>query len=175
MSDTRTENYAEALLGLARAEGAEAVVADELYRVAREIDGNVELRTTLADLSLPADRRTKVVTDVLGGNVSPSTLAALSAVVAAGRADELGAIANQLAERTAGDAGLALATVRTAFALSDDQQQRLVQALEAAAGRPISPRFIVDPEVVGGVHAEIGDQVIDGSVHSRLAQLRELF
>ena len=89
MSDTRTENYAEALLGLARAEGAEAVVADELYRVAREIDGNVELRTTLADLSLPADRRTKVVTDVLGGNVSPSTLAALSAVVAAGRADEL--------------------------------------------------------------------------------------
>ena len=98
-----------------------------------------------------------------------------SAVVAAGRADELGAIANQLAERTAGDAGLALATVRTAFALSDDQQQRLVQALEAAAGRPISPRFIVDPEVVGGVHAEIGDQVIDGSVRSRLAQLRELF
>jgi hypothetical protein len=69
VSDTRTENYAEALLGLARAEGAEAVVADELYRVAREIDNNVELSTTLSDLALPADRRTKVVTDVLGGNL----------------------------------------------------------------------------------------------------------
>lgn len=175
MSDTRTENYAEALLGLARAEGAEAVVADELYRVAREIDNNVELSTTLSDLALPADRRTKVVTDVLGGKVAPATLAALAAVVAAGRADELGAIAQQLAERTAGEAGQALTTIRTAVALNPDQQQRLAAALEAAAGRPIAPKFLVDPDVVGGVHAEIGDQVIDGTVRSRLAQLRELF
>ncbi|MEZ5380372.1 MAG: ATP synthase F1 subunit delta [Microthrixaceae bacterium] len=175
MSEARTETYAEALLGLARAEGAEAAVADELYRVAREIDGNAELRSTLTDASLPADRRTKVVTDVLGGKVAPATLAALSAVVASGRADELGAIADALAASSAGSAGKALTTVRTAVALSDDQQQRLATALEAAAGRPIEPRFVVDPEVVGGVHAEIGDQVIDGSVRSRLIQLRELF
>ena len=63
--------------------------------------------------------------------------------------------------------------MRTAVPLTDDQRTRLADALGKATGKSIEVKAIVDPSVLGGVVAQIGDTVIDGSVRSRLEQLRE--
>jgi F-type H+-transporting ATPase subunit delta len=68
-----------------------------------------------------------------------------------------------------------LAEVRSAVPLSDAQQARLAAALEKQLGYPVQVRVVVDPTVVGGVITQIGDTVIDGSIRTRLAQLREAF
>jgi F-type H+-transporting ATPase subunit delta len=58
--------------------------------------------------------------------------------------------------------------------LSDDQRERLAAALSQATGKNIDVKVILDPSVLGGVVAQIGDTVIDGSVRHRLNQLREV-
>jgi F-type H+-transporting ATPase subunit delta len=66
-----------------------------------------------------------------------------------------------------------IAEVRSAIELSDDQKKRLADALGQATGKQVDVMVIVDPSVLGGIVAQIGDIVIDGSVRHRIAQLKE--
>ena len=69
-----------------------------------------------------------------------------------------------------------VAEVRSAIDLTDDQKQRLAAALEPATGKKVELKVIVDPTVLGGLVAQVGDTVIDGSVKAppRPAQDRVL-
>ena len=66
-----------------------------------------------------------------------------------------------------------VAEVRSAVALDDAQVQRLAQALSRATGKSVEVKVVVDPTVMGGLVATVGDTVIDGSVRHRLEQLKE--
>ena len=175
MTDGRSHAYVEALLAVARAEGAVDQVGDELFRFARVLETNDELRTTLTDQQLPVSRRQQIVEDLLGGKAHPITTTLLSMVVGAGRARDLPAIIDDLVDLSAAEGNKELAEVRSAVALSDDQKLRLTTALEAATGKKVELKVIVDPTVLGGLVAQVGDTVIDGSVRSRLAQLQTAF
>ena len=61
---------------------------------------------------------------------------------------------------------------RTAVALSEDQQRRLGDELAKAVGTPVNVKVIVDPSVVGGIVATVGDKVIDGSVRTKLDRVK---
>src|ERR1700738_2928321 len=101
--------YAVALFQIAKAEGSLERVEDELFRFARTLEGNDELRMTLTDFTIPVERR----------------------------------------------------------------QTLLAEALSRATGKRVSIKEVVDPSVLGGVVAIIGDTVIDASIRHRLEQLRE--
>src|SRR3546814_19553301 len=96
MSDDRTLAYAEALFGVARSEGGLAEVEDELFRFARTLEGNDELRTTLTDAALPVSRRQQIVEDLLGGRANHITTPLVSMVVGTGRSRDLPAILDRL-------------------------------------------------------------------------------
>jgi F-type H+-transporting ATPase subunit delta len=66
-----------------------------------------------------------------------------------------------------------VAEVRTAYPLDDQHRQKLADALSKATGKHVSLKVVVDPTVMGGVIATIGDTVIDGTIRHRLDQLRE--
>lgn len=174
MSD-RVTNYAQAMLAVAEAEGVTEDVADELFRFARALDGNDELRSALTDQRIEAARRQQIVEDLLGGKASPTTIGLVSMAVGAGRAGDLSKIADRVVDLSASARGRDVALVRTAVALTDDQQSRLVAALKKAHGADIDVKVQVDPSVVGGIVTQIGDTVMDGTVRTRLAQLREAF
>ena len=70
------------------------------------------------------------------------------------------------------DAGHEVAEVRSAVPLDDAQVQRLATALGRATKKNIEVRVVVDPSLMGGIVATIGDTVIDGSVRHRLEQLK---
>ncbi len=169
----RAGSYATALYVVANAEGQLATVGDELFTLARAIEGNDALRDALGDPRLPAARRQQIIEDLLGSRSSDVTLALASMVVAAGRGRELPAIVDALLELSAASEGRQVAEVRSAIDLTDDQKGRLAAALQAATGHEVDVRVTVDPTVVGGLVARVGDQVIDGSVRHRLALLRE--
>ena len=57
--------------------------------------------------------------------------------------------------------------------LDDGQRQRLAQALANATGKTVEVRVIVDPSVLGGIIAQVGDTVIDGSIRHKLDLLKE--
>ena len=175
MSDPQLINgYAQALFEVARAEGNLGAVSDELYRFARSFEGSDALRSALTDQLIPAAKRQSIIEDLLGGRAAPTTVALLSMVVGAGRGRDLPAIIDRLVGRAAASTDQVLAEVRSAIALSDDQQARLAQALTAATGKPVALKVVIDPTVKGGLVAQVGDVVIDGSVRRRLDQLKSL-
>jgi F-type H+-transporting ATPase subunit delta len=175
MADDRTDAYAEALFGVARAEGTLGEVEDELFRFSQTLQGSDELRDALTDPGIPASRRQQIVEDLLGGRASTTTTALVSMVVGTGRARELPSIIRQLVDMSAAEANKEVAEVRSAVALSDDQRKRLAEALGQATGKQVEVKVVVDPSVMGGIVAQVGDTVIDGSVRSRLDQLKNAF
>ena len=170
MSDT-IDAYAAALLAVLRAEG-DTGADDEILRFAQALEANDELRNTLADPHVPAAPRQQIVEDLLQGKASDVTTAAVSLVVGAGRAGDFPAIARALVAKLATASGRDVAEVRSAVALSEDQVSRLAASLKQATGKDVDVRVTVDPSVLGGIVTTIGDTVIDGSVRSRLAQVK---
>jgi F-type H+-transporting ATPase subunit delta len=169
----RTDAYADALFEIAKAEGNLETVEDELFKVARTVEANDELRVTLSDPSIPLARRQMVIETLLGGRASPVTTALVSFVVGVGRSRNLPEIIDKLVARAAEERKEAVAEVRTAYPIDEQQRQRLADALGRATGKHVSLKVIVDPTVMGGMVARIGDTVIDGSIRHRLEQLRE--
>ncbi len=172
MSDARIEGYARALFEIARAEGSLDEVEDELFRFARSYEGSEALRSALTDDMIPAAKRQAIVEDLLGGKATSTTTQLVSMVVGTGRGRDLPAIIDQLVQRASSAKNLEVAEVRSAVALTSEQQIRLAAALANATGKQVNLKVVVDPSVLGGIVATVGDTVIDGSVRTRLDQLK---
>ncbi len=168
----RISGYADAVLAVARAEGAQAEVEDELARFAEALRQSDELRSTLADSVIDVERRLQITDDLLAGPALPATAALVSLVVGAGRGGELVEIIEAAIDRAAAGRNRRVARVRSAVELTGDERSRLTAAIKASSGLEVEIQATVDPTVVGGVVTEIGDDVIDGSVRSRLQQMR---
>ena|SRR5688572_21235927 len=175
MANDRIDAYADALFGVAAAEGRLDDVEDELFRFARVFEGSDELRAALTDPQTVATRRQQIVEDLLQGKASPTTVALISMVVGTGRARDLPAIINSLVEKIAKSSNKVVAEARSAVNLTEEQRQRLAEALGKATGKQVEVKVIVDPRVMGGIVTQIGDVVIDGTVRHRLEQLRKAF
>ena len=131
-----------------------------------------ELRNTLTDDQIPPAKRQAIVEDLLGGKATPTTVQLISMVVGAGHGRDLPAIVDRMVERAASSKDLALAEVRSAVELTPDQQDRLKAALANATGKDVDLKVVVDPSVLGGLVATVGDTVIDGTVRTHLDQLK---
>jgi F-type H+-transporting ATPase subunit delta len=175
VADDRTSAYARAMFDVARAEGDLARIGDELFRFARALEGSDELREALTDPHLPASRRQQIVEDLLGGKADPSTIALVGMAVGTGRALELPAIIDSLVAMSAAQANRAVAEVRSAIDLTDDQRTRLAAAIESATGKQVEVKVVVDPTILGGIVTTVGDTVLDGSVRTRLERLKQQF
>jgi F-type H+-transporting ATPase subunit delta len=169
----RIKGYAEGLFEIARGEGELDRVERELYQVARSLEGSDELRNTLGDPNLPTDRKRGIIGDLLGGRATDLTVAVIDFIVATGRAKELPEIADGLAKAAAASRSREVAEVRSAIELDEDTVRRLEAALGRATGKQVEVKVVVDPSVVGGIVAKVGDTVIDGSVRRRLDSLRQ--
>ena len=168
----RIDGYARGLFELAKAEGTLDEVEDELFRFARSYESSDELRTTLSDDQIPHGKRQAIVEDLLGGRATPTTVQLVSMVIGSGRSRDLPAIIDLLVQRAASAKDLEVAEVRSAVELTADQQDRLKAALANATGKNVSLKVIVDPSVLGGLVATVGDTVIDDTVRTRLDQLK---
>lgn len=170
--DTRVRGYATGLAAVAEAEGVLDRVGDELFTFAKATEQNVELRDALTNRSLPVENRQALVRDILGDRAHPVTINEVSFLIEAGRTRELGKIAEGVVAIAAERKQLAVAEVRSAVPLDDRQRERLEEALSRATGRSIEAKVVIDPTVIGGVIARVGDLVFDGSVASRLEGAR---
>lgn len=169
----RIETWARALLEIAQSEGNLHEVEDELFRFARIVEGNDDLRNALSNPGQPADRRAAIVDDLLENRSLQLTRSIAAFIVGAGRGHDLPGIVARFVELAAETREHEVAEVRTAVPLDDAQVQRLATALGRATKKNIEVRVVVDPSLMGGLVATIGDTVIDGTVRHRLDQLKE--
>jgi F-type H+-transporting ATPase subunit delta len=172
MTTDRTHHYAQAVVALAEAEGALGAVEDELLAVARAVDGNDELRRKLTDQHLPVGQRLTFAESAALAAAHPATRAALAMLIAAERVGDIAAIADVVAAEGAARRDAEVAEVYVAAPVDEAKREALKAALERATGKRLDLKVFVDPSVIGGVRAKIGDIVIDGSLAQRLDELR---
>ncbi len=174
MQAEQVDGYAAALFEVARAEGALEVVEEELFKLSDVLAQSDELRSTLTDASIPTEKRQEIIQSLLAmGKATPITNSLVSFVVGSGHARDLPGIISNLVERAAASRQHSVAEIRSAVPLDEDQRKRLAEALSKNLGKDVEVKVHVDPSVLGGISARVGDVVIDGTVRHRLDQLKE--
>lgn len=143
----------------------------ELFDFNRVVVGNSELRQIITDRTVATAPKAALVAALLDGKVSTATAALAKQAVAARTGSFEKAIA-AFANTAAARRNRLLAQVRVAYAIDDDERQRLAAALAARYGREVHINTIVDPDIVGGISVAIGDEIVDGTVSSRLEDAR---
>lgn len=171
--DSRTEGYARGLFAIAQAEGEMDRVREEVTVIGAAVESSPELRDALANPQLPAERKQSILSDVLGGRASTVTSKFIDMLIGMGRGTDLPEVAAALVGVAAADRNREVAEVRVPYELDEQTSKRLVEGLERATGKKLELRVVVDPSVVGGVAARVGDQVIDGSLRHRLDEVRQ--
>jgi F-type H+-transporting ATPase subunit delta len=165
----------DALFAAAEADATLDDVEDELFRMERILSAEGDLTALLDEQAAPAARRIALLGSVVAGKVSQLTLELLQHAVASQRKRSLVLAVDNLLEQAAQRRERSLARVVSASPLTDAQQNRLASALGELYGRTISVRSAVDPTVRGGMVVRIGDEIIDGTVAARLAEVRHAF
>ncbi len=171
--DAMVRGYAAALFEVATAEGVLDQVEDELFRFARTVQQESKLREALQDIALPPELRAKVVGELLGKKTSPHTVNLVQFVIAAGKVRQLSSIVDAFVEKAAAERAKAVAEVRSAVPLGEEQRTQLRDAIQRATGREVELKVLVDPAVVGGLLVRVGDQVFDGTIRHRLQLAKE--
>jgi F-type H+-transporting ATPase subunit delta len=147
---------------------------DQLFRFARLVESNPDLRNVLADRSIDRSKRQELVGELLRGRATDSTILLAKRAVAA-RERTFGHTIEGYVTLAAAQKNRVVATVRVAKPLSDNQRDRLRAALTKQIGREVAVQEVIDPDIVGGVRVELGDEVFEGTVADRLEEARRLF
>jgi len=163
-----------ALLGRAEKDGNSEEVEEQLFRIGRLLDNESRLNRLLADPTVPADKRVDLLTKVLdaGGGVNEITAALVRQTIELLRGELADAAVGDLAELAVARRGEAVAEVTAAAELSDEQRTRLTEVLSRIYGTTVSVQLEIDPDILGGLLITVGDEVIDGSLSSRLDAAR---
>jgi F-type H+-transporting ATPase subunit delta len=165
---------AHAAFTVAESDGSLDRVEDELFTFGRAVDQSPELQLALTDPSVTGESKAALVRDLVGGSAAPVTTALLAHAAANLRGRRPATAVEDLARLASEQRRQVLAEVRSAIALTHEQQVRLAAALTRLQGRQVRVNVVVDPEVIGGIVARVGDDVIDGSIATRLEHARRL-
>lgn len=159
-------------LGLRAVAISDPKLADELLTAASVVDSNHELELGLGNKLGDPAAKVALVERLFSGKLTPEAVSVVRHFVTNPRGRRLSAALNSSAHIAADQGGSELATVTVASPLSSEQHERLASLLEKTAGRPVRVTTVIDPSLVGGVRVHLGDHVIDGSIRSRLDDLR---
>lgn len=162
----------QALLLKAERAGEIAEVEDQLFRFSRVLDAQPRLAILLGDYAAPAEGRVRLERKILehaGTNANPITVALLLQTIELLRHERAEDAVLELAQVAVARRGEVVAQVKAAAELSRDQRARLTDVLSRIYNQHVTVQLDVDPKLLGGLAISIGDEVIDGTLLSRLA------
>jgi ATP synthase F0 subunit b/ATP synthase F1 delta subunit len=162
----------QALLIRAEKAGQLDEVEDQLFRFSRILDSQPRLGILLGNYEVAADSRVALLRNVLddaGAGVNPITTELLAKTIELIRGQPAEVAVQGLAEVAVARRGEVVAQVRAAAELSDAQYTRLTEVLSRIYGHPVTAQVSIDPELLGGLAISVGDEIIDGTLSSRLA------
>jgi F-type H+-transporting ATPase subunit delta len=161
----------EALTLAAQYGGTLDDLEDDLFRFGRLVSRQPELRSALIGPTGP-DAKASLLANLLSAKVSGPSLSLITQVLTHPRGRSPQTVLDLAATIAARRREQLIAVVRVATELSAAQRRRLLDTLTAAYGQGVHLNVVHDPTVIGGVSVQIGDELIDGTAASRLAEVR---
>ena len=166
--------YAKALFELGTEAGSLETVVTEITRIADVYEGNQELARALDNPLVSLDAKRAILRELAEHmQVSAITKHTLLLLGDRRRTSALASVARSLAELSDKKKGIVRAEVTSAVILPDAYYDRLKAQLERVTGKKITIDRRLDPAILGGVVARIGDRIFDGSLQSRLSEVRQ--
>lgn len=172
-AEERADGFATAILTTVNDQRALGELEDELFRFSRAVVGSAELTAALTSRDYPSSVRQAVIRDLLAKKASPATVHLATYAARIGRPRDFEVLLDHLVERVASESNRRLAEVRSAVELDDVQRSKLADALSRSVGHGVEVRVTVDPSVVAGFVATIGDTVVDATARHQLELLKE--
>ncbi|KQQ68919.1 F0F1 ATP synthase subunit delta [Microbacterium sp. Leaf320] len=151
----------------------QADIGRELFGFSRVIAANADLELALGTRLGGEDAKGALVERLLAGGVSDAAALIVSSLVRQPRERRIRQMLSRATRIVADQGDRVVATVHTAKPLTDAQRTRLSAALSRRYDGNVSLNEVFDPAVVGGLRVQIADDVIDGSISARLADLRQ--
>ena len=170
--DAIEDMAAQIIFSLAQQVGELDRIENEIFTFSRALETNPDLQMALTNPALPGSAKSAVVRDVLASRAAKGTVTLLEHAAAHLRGRRADVALRTLSNAAAARRNRVVADVRAAIALTPDQSQRLAAALGRLSGREVSLNIVVDPNLIGGVSVRLNDEVIDGSIRTRLEQAR---
>ncbi len=161
----------EALTMAAQYGGTLDDLEDDLFRFGRVVSAQTGLRAALIGQTTP-DAKASLLANLLTDKVSGPSLSLITQVLTRPRGRSSQTVLDLAASIAARRREQLIAVVRVATELSAAQRRRLLETLTAAYGQGVHLNVVHDPGVIGGVSVQIGDELIDGTAASRLAEVR---
>ena len=169
------EPYAEALLDLAKSTDSLKETTNDMNIVSQFLANSSDLKKFLGNPIITRDAKKNVVKDILGEQISASTLKFLLLLVDRGRIEILEGIAQKFIELSYKQESIEIAKVTSSIQLSAEQQQKIAEKLKAITGaKQIKLALKVDPELIGGFTIEVGSKMIDTSIRGQLNKMSSL-
>lgn len=165
--DTLSKALTDSIVALSNVHQTEK----ELLEFVKAYESDEKLRQVLSDATLPFENRVAIVEQIVSGSL-PSTKAVLTFLVASEMSKEIPEIVRTIINLTTSYRGANVAFITTAFEISDAQIEEIKQALEASTERAVEVHVEVDETLLGGINVQLGDTNIDGTLISRLNQIR---
>jgi len=165
--------YAQAIIEAADRKQCRHEVIDELSAMVHEVLPKVPKARIIFDSpKVTPEEKSAVINRICAGRVLPTTLHALHVLARHGRLGILSQVVASARRQADELEGRRQATFTTAQPLDTGEQTAIVASVEQAIGASVSPTFIVNPELIGGLIVRIADTVYDHSVATSLVRLR---
>lgn len=164
--------YAGAMFGLAIKQNTLDRTRDDVREMG-ELFAQRKLAYLLREPKIPTKRKETALRQALEDKVLPTSLNLALLVVQRELVDIMPNIAREFEQMVLDYRNEAIAQVTTAAQLDGAQKTTVKQALEKLTNKKILMQTRVDPSILGGVVARVGDQIIDGSVRQRLSALQQ--
>jgi len=166
--------YAKAIFTVGQEQGKYEEYNDVLTGLAGLFESNPEVIDALTNPLYPVDVREKVMAGMIGSIGVDSVMSNfLNLLVEKKRAEILPEIAEEYKTMVDEEKNISHGSVISAIELSDDLQQRVQATLEKLTGKKVELTTSVEPSIIGGIIAKVGDLVLDGSIKTQLAGLKD--
>ena len=163
--------YAQAVFQIGLERGGLEKWYDDLATMAAALDDG-ELAEFLDAPQVSVERKVEVIRNALGSTVSALAVNLLSLLASRGIASLLPDLAESYHSLLDDHRGIERAEVVSSVPLDDEQRRRVSDLLEGMVGKQVRLNSRVEPSILGGFVARVGDRVIDGSARTRLDQMR---
>jgi F-type H+-transporting ATPase subunit delta len=157
---------------IAQGDSHSSTIENELFEFSAVVSGDAPLELALGSKLADPAGKAAIVQQLIGTKAHAGTVAIVEHLVRSPRGRRIGEMLATAADTVASAGDRRIATVTSAAPLSAAQQKRLETALAKQYGSGIQLHLVTDPTVVGGARVQVGDDVIDGTIASRLADLK---